>query len=297
MSDSQKAGVMAVYNPDDIFRWDNLRNVDEPGIDFYTSIQARLKNYGEEFSTYAQAVWGKPFSNFLDSGPGHRRMDETWQPVRALGNGGFGMVGLWEKRNCQGVLEDSVAIKETERSPDYQLKRNPSVAKEAVIMRQLYDAEQRHGWGKQNNILRLRSFKFFPSSRKWRFYLEFAEYEDLYKLLSSYKTWDTYLPEEYLWHVFHSLAKVAVVMEQGPFTNPDTEKIVDGPVIHLDIKPDNVYLGKPDGKALFPHYPTIKMADFGMSEFTHPLDALNPRRYRKGTPDYYPPVSTSSAGL
>ena len=279
-----------------------MRIVEEINIDFYASAQARLKKYGEEYSTYAQALWGKPFSNFLDSNPGHHGMDETWQPVRALGKGGFGMVGLWEKRNCDGVLEDSIAIKEMERPPldgmsNYHLERNPSVAKEAVIMKQLNDAEQARGWGTQNNILRLRSFKFFPPSRRWRFYLEFAENEDLYKLLNTYKIWNTYLPEEFLWHVFHSLAKVAVIMEQGPFTDPETEQGVDGPVIHLDIKPDNAYLGKPDEKALFPLYPTIKMADFGLSEITHPFDEFNPLHYRKGTPDYSPPVSTFSAGL
>jgi serine/threonine protein kinase len=289
---------MAVHHPekDDIFRWDTLRYVEEPSIDFYESIQARLRKYGEEFSTYAQAVWGKPFSNFLDSHPGHRRMDETWQPVRALGKGGFGMVGLWEKRNGQGVLEDSVAIKEMERvlHGGYHLHRDPAVAKEAVIMKQVNDAEQGHGWETQNNIIRLRSFKFFPFSRRWRFYIEFAENGDLHKLLYSYKAWNTYLPEEFLWHVFHSLAKVVVVMNQGPFFDPETEQGVDGPVVHLDIKPDNVYLGKPDEKALFTHYPTMKMGDFGLSEITHSMDELNPRVYRKGTPDYLPPVSSFS---
>lgn len=283
---------MAQNNTFDIFRLD-LVDFDVINIDFYSSIQARLKKYGEEFSTYAQAVWGKPFSNFLDSAPGYNRMDDTWQPVRALGKGGFGMVGLWEKRNRQGVVQDSIAIKEMDRDlkRDYHLDRNPHLAREAVIMKQLNDAEQRHGWATQNNILCLRSFKYFPQSSKWRFYLEFAEYGDLHKLIYAYKAWDTHLPEEFLWHVFYSLAKVAVVMEQGPFTNLETKDPNDGPVIHLDIKPDNIYMGKPDGRALFAQYPTIKVADFGLSEVTNESDLDNPRMYRKGTPEYLPPVS------
>ncbi len=275
----------------------DLQNFEVRDVDFYGSIQERLERYGEEWSTFAQAVWGKPFSNFLDSTPANERMDDSWQPVRALGKGGFGMVGLWEKRSRKGNIMDSIAIKEMRRdlNRDSHLQRDPTLAREAVMMHQLNAAEQGRGWQTRNNILRLRSFKFFPAMNKWRFYLEFAEHGDFYKLMSSYRVWDTYLPEEFLWHTFHSLAKVALVMEQGPFIHPESLEPNNGPVLHLDIKPENIFMGKPDKKALFAKYPTIKVADFGLSEMTDEDDPDNPMLYRKGTLDHMAPVSILAA--
>lgn len=275
----------------------DLQNFEVTGVDFYGSILARLEKYGEQWSTFAQALWGKPVSNFLDSTPGNDRMDDSWQPVRALGKGAFGMVGLWEKRNRKGNIQDSVAIKEMKRglNPDSELQRNPTLAKEAVMMQQLNSAEQGAGWQTKNNILRLRSFKFFPEINRWRFYLEFAEHGDFYKLMHSYRAWDTYFPEEFLWHTFHSFAKVALVMEHGPFTHPESLEPNDGPVLHLDIKPENIFMGQPDKKALFTKYPTIKVADFGLSEMTEQEDLDNPSQYRKGTIDHMAPVSILAA--
>lgn len=282
---------MAQSSPADAFVLD-LNNVDVSDIDFYASIQSTLKWVGEEFSTLAQVLWGKEAANFLDSTPGNDQMDLSWRPVRVLGKGGFGIVGLWQKTNSQDETEDEIAIKEMERPlhGDYHLDRNPSLAREAVVMKQLNDAEKRRGYS-INNILRLRSFKFFPPSRRWRFYLEFAPYGDLNKLLYSYRAWNSYLPEEFLWHVFHSLANAATTMEQGPFTHLESEEAIDWSVTHLDIKPDNIYMAKPDQAELFANYPTIKVGDFGLAELTGEDDEGNPTLYRrKGTEGYQPPV-------
>lgn len=274
----------------------DLDNVDVHDIDFYSSIQHRLQRVGEEFSTFAQILWGKQVSNFLDSSPGNDQMDNSWRPVRALGQGGFGIVGLWQKTGVGGEIQDEVAIKEIERPPqgDYHLDRDPRLAREAVIMHQLNIAEQRRVHAPKH-ILRLRSFKHFPSARRWRFFLEYAPHGDLHKLLYAYRAWDTYFPEEFLWHVFHSLAKAATIMEEGPFTHLESGDPIDWSVIHLDLKPENLYLAQPDSVASFPNYPTIKVADFGLSELTGEDDEGNPFLYRlKGTEDYMPPVSISS---
>lgn len=38
--------------------------------------------------------------------------DEVWRPVRPLGEGGFGCVGLWQKFDRNGTVIDSMAIKQ-----------------------------------------------------------------------------------------------------------------------------------------------------------------------------------------
>jgi serine/threonine protein kinase len=284
---------MAQNNPADVFTL-GLDNDVESNIDFYTSIQDRLARVGEEFFTYSQSLWSIPAANFLNSSPGNNQMDDSWEPVRALGKGSFGVVGLWRKTGRKGEVEDEIAIKEMRHlahsvaSTDH----DPRLAKEAVIMRQLNDAEQRRA-GTINNILRLRSFKNFPAAGRWRFYLEFAPHGDLHKLVYSYKAWDNYLPEEFLWHTFNSLAKAAVIMEQGPFIHPKTKKPTDWSVTHFDIKPENIHLGKPDKDAIFENYPTIKVADFGLTELTGGGDRYNPLLFwPKGTDGYQPPVGT-----
>lgn len=288
---------MAENMPVEVPRLDLVNDVDT-NIDLYTSIQDRLQRVGEEFSTWAQSHWGKEASNLLDSAPGINDMDHTWEPVRALGKGSFGIVGLWQKTDSQGVVKDSIAIKETARIPQSSLalERDPRLAREAVIMKQLNDAETDTGRS-VNHILRLRNFKNLPTARRWRFYLEYGEYGDFFTLLYSYMAWNAFFPEEFLWHVFHSFARAAVVMEEGPFTQLESEKPepTKWSVTHFDIKPDNVYMAKPDESELFKTYPTIKVADFGLAELTGEDDKHNPYFFRsKGTDGYKPPVSILS---
>ena len=275
----------------------DLDNVDVHDIDFYTSIQKNINILGEDFSILLQAFWGHRVANFLLSGTGDNQFDDTWRPKRMLGKGAFGLVGLWEKTNGKtGEIEDEVAIKEMDNSRyiEHYLERNRSVAREAAIMQQLNNAERRGRPrnNNDNNILRLRSYKNFPSARRSRFYLEYAPYGDLVKLMYLYKAWDTYLPEEFLWHCFYSFAKAAVLMDKGPFTDLEDQRPTKSSVVHFDIKPDNVYMGKPAETAILANYPTIKVADFGLASLTGEDDPDNPSLYRRvGTEDFRPPVS------
>jgi serine/threonine protein kinase len=284
---------MALNNPTDPLVL-NLDDVDAPSVDFYASLQNNFRTFREDIGILYQALWGQEATNFLLSGTGIHQMDGTWQPVRLLGQGGFGQVGLWERANDQtGEIEDEVAIKEMVRTahPDVYLQRNPSLAREAVIMQQLNDVERRTNEGTNNNILRLRSFKNFPSAGRSRFYLEYAPYGDLYKLMYSYRAWDTYLPEEFLWHIFCSFANAAVLMETGPFTHLEDREPIQWSIIHFDIKPDNIFLGRRDERAMPADFPAIKVADFGLADLTGQDDHNNPSVFQgKGTPGYIPPV-------
>lgn len=268
----------------------DLKDSDMPHIDFYSSIQERLKRVGEEFSTYAQSYWGKVAANFLDSTPGHEQMEhDSWEPVRILGAGGFGLVGLWQKVDWDGAVQDEIAIKEMKASIYGQCSVSNRSAREAIIMKQLNDAERNVNPG-ATNILRLRGYKNFLTAQRWRLYLEYAPYGDLHSLIYCYKAWDVYLPEEFLWHVFYALAKVTALMKEGPFTDFETEKPTNWSVVHFDIKPANVYMGKCDEKADFPNYPTIKLADFGLAQLSGQDDGRNPSSFRMGTPAFEPPV-------
>jgi serine/threonine protein kinase len=163
------------------------------------------------------------------------------------------------------------------------------LALEAVLMHQLNRL-------KNKNIIRLRNFKNHTPERLWRFYFEYAPGGDLYVLKNNYRAWNTYLPEEFLWHVFHGLAHAALTLHTGPFRDYATDRMyAPGKIclVHFDLKPSNIFLGDADADDLhgFSNYPTIKMADFGLAKLTGRFDRKNPTRYRLlGTDGYRPPV-------
>jgi len=115
-------------------------------------------------------------------------------------------------------------------------------------------------------------------------------------LKNNYRAWNTYFPEEFLWHIFHGLSEAALALRTGPFRdriNGEIYGAADAFVVHFDLKPENVFLGDPSNEEgpHFSNYPTVKMADFGLAKLTGPEDRENPRRYRGlGTPGYCPPV-------
>lgn len=97
-------------------------------------------------------------------------------------------------------------------------------------------------------------------------------------------------PEAFLWHVFRSLATALTYCALGHTASaerlPDWEEIV-----HCDLKPGNILVGAPD-PVINKHYPTIKMADFGLA-YTIPTGRDDIRRYKSnwgaGTPNWRAP--------
>ena len=139
-----------------------------------------------------------------------------------------------------------------------------------------------------------------------------------------------YLPEEFLWKAFHSMAMVAQIMKERKFLDPETGAVPELPfvLIHSDIKPLNskflcssvsvhkdvnaywlfcssfralsladheilVFLGyHADPKSPWHAYPVVKVGDWGLASLTNSLDPGNPKNFIKnGTPWYLPPVS------
>lgn len=68
-----------------------------------------------------------------------------------------------------------------------------------------------------------------------------------------------WLPEAWIWHCFESLEKAVVLMAQGTLA-PDPPDPWE-PIIHLDWKPSNVFLGLPSGER-FARWPQLKLDDF-----------------------------------
>lgn len=246
----------------------------------------------------AIALWKFPtIISFLFSDPDLDN-NKDWRPVRPLGQGGFGSVGLWQRFDKDGTVKDSIAIKQqrhprSDQSKSEMILGDKGLAKEAEIMRQLNDFED-------PNIIKLRGFRNHAREELWRFYLEFAPWGDLRLLINNYCAWNTHFPEDFLFHVFHGLAHAALGLAAGSFFdyNDRDAQYEEGQacVVHFDLKPENVFLADPIVRREYQYfnYPAIKMGDFGLAVITGPFDVWNPKIYKnRGTPGYIPPVSCS----
>lgn len=251
-----------------------------------------------------QAAPQKQPWEFLWRPPGieHHENDEfEWNPIRFLGQGTFGMVGLW-RRIQNGAVVDEMAIKEADRPEEEyrdEVPSGPGVSNEGLPA----EAALNNDLNRQpssEHICFLRSFKYYPDSGdhgKYRFFFNYCPYDSLYTLATKYKMWDAWLPELFLWHVMIQLLKGIQNLENPPpdYTLcevPGTTKTCF--LIHLDLKPDNVLLDYgaiEDGPDRSAHYPDIRIADFGVSQYTCLADKKNPHSMDGGTDGYKPPVS------
>jgi serine/threonine protein kinase len=105
------------------------------------------------------------------------------------------------------------------------------------------------------------------------------------------------IPEPAIWHIFETLIKAGLVMERGAEGPQSPPWFIGGPVVHLDIKPSNVFIsdcpaqttanGQPPDN--FAMYPRFKLSDFGLSIDNRRFPRAD-REYRgRGTPGFLPP--------
>ncbi len=229
--------------------------------------------------------------------------DSEWNPIRFLGQGTFGKVGLW-RRMVEGEVVDEMAIKEADRPDEENRWEVPNhgnisykgIPTEAALNNDLnrQDASEHIGF--------LRNFKHYSESGehgRYRFFFNYCPYDSLYTLAMKYKMWDAWLPELFVWHVFIQLLKGVQTLESSPPEDtlcnvPGTRKTCF--LIHLDLKPDNILLdygADVDHADSSAHYPDVRIADFGVSQYTCFADDQNPDSIDAGTPGYKPPVSHS----
>jgi serine/threonine protein kinase len=121
---------------------------------------------------------------------------------------------------------------------------------------------------------------------------------------------NSYIPEPAIWHIFNSLIKAGLAMERVFASENDQDnarKLAE--VVHLDIKPDNIFLGDypqlvPNDLAKYPRepkpgpnnfamYPTCKLGDFGLATYRRLAENqrnLNSNTYiGRGTPGFFAP--------
>ncbi len=247
-------------------------------------------------------------------------------PDLVVGEGSFGIAGLWKAKNREGTTIDEVVVKQVTQwksnnddtgEISYKVKREASINRDAQGQARVLLQAKKHAGEEaataDHGIIHLRNYKYNRRSKTCRFYSIYAPHYTLDDLLARYRCWNAFVPELFLWHVAHSLAKAAKglsvpphessLVHQHPMYNNGYSR--ECSIIHLDLKPNNVFLGyapfgdeqidaiynEPIGSAQADHdpihtYPTIKIADFGLSVYAGPR---NVGEFGDGTPAYYPP--------
>ncbi len=115
----------------------------------------------------------------------------------------------------------------------------PGLPKEAILQYQINARDC-------DCILFLRDYKYYDADRKYRFYTEFCPHGDLENLRFRYRAaYAKCLREAFLWHVLNAPARAIRVMEEGPWPKFPSGETPAGRqyMLHMDLKPQNVFLG------------------------------------------------------
>ncbi|THX03849.1 kinase-like protein [Aureobasidium pullulans] len=91
------------------------------------------------------------------------------------------------------------------------------------------------------------------SVARFKLYLEYCPYGDLYYLIRRHKAANKLFEEGFIWMMFEALAKCAIEMEHANF-------------VHGDMSTSNILLGTHDPQR-FKIWPVPKLADFGGSRY------------------------------
>lgn len=229
----------------------------------------------------------------------------SWECTGILGQGAFGIVGLWQQIGHDGRTMDSVAVKQVERDRDARVvecKDSTSgtykVPMEALIMYEMRGTP---------TVCGLRSLKRYDGREKtWRIFQEYCSGGTVRDMIKVYQEWNRKNPKDqrriprvYVWYVLYGLAKALVAMDRGGMCRQMVHKRADALsyVLHLDIKDINVLLGAGPLDGPLKMWPTVKVCDWGLARVTSDHDSSNcDNYYGTGTPSWFPPEQWGSGG-
>ncbi|EXJ95175.1 serine/threonine protein kinase [Capronia coronata CBS 617.96] len=219
---------------------------------------------------------------------------KSWVDARAEK---FGLSRAWY---ADDEWWETLAIKQTDIDTR-EVDRNNRVAIpwEVLIMKGLANQGCR-------NVAGLRKYKLFMSrdqdrdhspKMRWRYYLEYHKHGTLEGLVQRYREYNQrhpkhkdYLPEAFIWQAFYDFAQAAYHMSVVRFDDSVAPPGKDHFVLHLDLKHENVLMCEPSTVRNLMDYPTLKVADWGLAEYTSREDVNNSKKWKYyGTIVWTPP--------
>ena len=171
---------------------------------------------------------------------------ESYRQVGHVGSGGFGNCLLLQKRSNMTLRVCKVQ------------KRSKSISEplEIEILRDILHDHPR--------IVRLH--EAIMHTYTMQLYFDYYPGGDLYGVIARYvQEWET-VPESFIWHCFLQLSEGLAYIHHGldrrQLCGPPPASEWQ-PIIHGDIKPENIFLGPPTEDS---HgYPSLVLGDFGLA--------------------------------
>lgn len=167
--------------------------------------------------------------------------------IRRIGEGGFGRIEL-HKHGKTGKL---LVLKKTRESFEY----TNGIPKEAHILRNIIN----------NGHKRLPCLYHFNTSlAECHYWMDYCDCGDLLDMALYFLYRGLVVPEGFIWHVHTQLSAATAYLHTGLLDYMDPERPPPPnwqPIVHRDIKPDNVFLKFVPGN----RYPDIVLGDFGLA--------------------------------
>ncbi|PPJ50601.1 hypothetical protein CBER1_05727 [Cercospora berteroae] len=236
---------------------------------------------------------------------------DAWLGAFRLAKGGQATPAVYVRQNRHGQIMDRACIKDTAwpRSegsvtpslydPDHTALDASSRSKRPAEVGALIRLNELPG---SQSIIKLRNWHriYHEDARtvvKYRLYLEWCGYGDLYQLSRKYTPYDAvrgyeppdtveeedWIPEPFVWACAEQLVNAGILMERGTFEKPPVPPWSE--IIHRDLKTPNVFLAH-NTSNIYKGYPALKIGDFGMATIlsTDSAKRYAPNRYlRTGT--------------
>lgn len=171
---------------------------------------------------------------------------ESYKEVGHVGSGGYGNCLLLQKRSNATLRVCKVQ------------KRSKSISEplEIEILRDILDDHPR--------IIRLH--EAIMHTNTMQLYFDYYPGGDLFRLMVCYfEDWQA-IPESFIWHCFRQISEGLAFIHHG-YDSPRFRSLPPPsewqPIIHGDIKPENIFLGPPTPDS---HgYPSLVLGDFGLA--------------------------------
>lgn len=201
----------------------------------------------------------------------------SWHLDRMLGEGGHGRAYLWNLvTDSDQQIVDRVVLKYTSMRPaDFITHGGPGNGQIKEVFLQKALAPSGTAPNEIFTVPVLAAEHCSWSIDAWRIYSPFFSFGDLEGLIKTQgeRPQHRQIPEPFAWYMLHRLAYAAVVMDTAVRTSE-----TDYQVVHVDLKPENIFLGAPGslGKhSSFPAYPPAYIGDFGNAHITHTGDVYD----------------------